>query len=114
MPACEALGSPSPSGCNEATNVRHPPEPLDRRLDRLQTMIAEDRDRRFAIGDLVELISREHRLPVQEIAARLDVSRTRLSELRRTAVAFPPSGRDQGLDFHYYTVAARSAKKLGL
>lgn len=76
--------------------------------------MAEERQRAFEIGDLVNELHDEHGMRVSHLAATIGVSRQRLGEYRRTALAFPPSQRRRSRDFHYYTIAARAARKLGI
>ena len=94
------------------TNVRHHGGTLIEQMNRLKGLINEGRERSFEIGDLVESITKHHNKTVAQIAGTLDVSRSRLCELRRTAVAFPPTKRTREVDFHFFTMAARCSRRL--
>lgn len=102
----------NPSDQTSVTNVRHPD--LDALMGQLKTLVTEGRERSFEVGDLVETITHDHKQTVASIARTLQVSRTRLCEMRRTAVAFPPDKRQHKVDFHFYTMAYRCARRLKL
>ena len=104
----------SQSGCTpQMTNARRFPGGVTRRLARLKSLVAEATAQAWAIGDLVNELKAAG-LTVTEQAELIGASRQRLSELRRTAAAFPAEERPTGVDIHFCTVAARSAKRMGL
>ncbi|MFA9480441.1 site-specific DNA-methyltransferase [Phycisphaerales bacterium AB-hyl4] len=96
------------------TNARRAATDLQPMLTRLHELMAEQKQQAFEIGDLVNHLVEQHGQRVKHLAANLGVSRQRLGEYRQTALAFPPDQRRHGLDFHFYTIAARSARKLGI
>lgn len=98
---------------NKLTSARRFPGEFAPRLGRLKSLVAEASQQAWAIGDLVNELKAAG-LTVTEQATLIGASRQRLSELRRTAAAFPQGSRPTGIDIHFCTVAARSAKRLGL
>lgn len=83
-------------------------------LSKLQRLLSGAAEQAFAIGDVVNQLKSEHGLCVKEIAGYLGASRQRLSEMRRTAAAFPARERRHEVDFHFYTIAGRAARRLGM
>ena len=51
---------------------------------------------------------------MENIATLAGASPQRLTELRRTAAAFPTDSQRHDIDFHFHTVSARAARRLGL
>lgn len=98
----------------KTTNVRHSGDTLLAQLDRLRNLMADGCRHSFEVGDLVEQITSQHGKTIKFVAETLGLSRTRLCELRRTAVAFPPSTRNRRADFHFYTMAARCSSRLDM
>ena len=86
---------------------------MTQRLARLKRLMVEANTNAWTIGDLVNEVKATG-ISVQEMAGLIGASRQRLSEMRRTAAAFSPDERRLDADFHFHTVAMRSAKRLGL
>lgn len=95
----------------DMTNVRHP-DTLEGVVDALNKLAESDTDadRAFAIGDLVELATKKHKVRVADLVKQVRLSRQRMCECRVTAVAFKGQSRKQDVPFHFYTIAARAAR----
>ncbi len=98
---------------SDMTNARRFTSTTMRLLARLKGLMAQANCNAWAMGDLVNQLKRGG-MTVQEQAALIGGSRQRLSELRRTAAAFGVDQRRLDVEFHFHTVAMRSAKRLGL
>jgi DNA methylase len=96
------------------TNVRRNDGQLPRLLNRLRQLLRAATVNGFAIGDSVNKLKEGYGYKVKDIAAMLGASAQRLAELRRTALAFPRGHRSEDVDIHFYTIAARAARRLGL
>ncbi|MEM6394250.1 MAG: DNA methyltransferase [Planctomycetota bacterium] len=97
----------------KTTNARPFAARMTAALGRLKGLMAEANHNAWAIGDLVNELKTAG-VPVRDQAELIGASRQRLSEMRRTAAAFATETRRVEVDFHFHTVAARSAKRLGL
>lgn len=83
-------------------------------LGALRLLLEEANSNAWAIGGMVNRLKADRGLKVKDIAVEVGASRQRLSELRRTAAAFPEASRRLDMDFHFRTVAARAAKRMRL
>jgi site-specific DNA-methyltransferase (adenine-specific) len=112
-PAEKAQGngkSQNPGG-DEMTNVRH--EEADKLVAELKTLAQDDKNRGFEIGDLVEKATTSYKMLVADLVEKVGLSRQRLCDCRMTAVAFKGKSRKKEIPFHFFTLAARAAKKFG-
>jgi DNA modification methylase len=94
---------------DETTNVRR--AEAEKLVAELKTLAQDDKNRGFEIGDLVEKATAECGLKVSELVEKVGLSRQRLCDCRITAVAFAQKSRTKDIPFHFFTQAARAAKK---
>jgi site-specific DNA-methyltransferase (adenine-specific) len=94
---------------DETTNVRR--AEAAKLVAELKTLAQDDKNRGFEIGDLVEKATAECGLKVSELVEKVGLSRQRLCDCRITAVAFARKSRTKDIPFHFFTQAARAAKK---
>lgn len=97
-------------GDAEMTNVRHQPA-VQKLVAELKELAQDDKNRGFEIGDLVETATTKHKLLVADLVKEVGLSRQRLCDCRITAVAFRGKSRNRPVPFHFFTLAARTAKK---
>jgi DNA modification methylase len=97
----------------ETTNARHQSE-VQKLVAELKKLAKDDADRGFEIGDLVEKATTKHKLRVEDLVKEVGLSRQRLCDCRMTARAFRGKARRKGVAFHFFTLAARAAKKAGM
>ena len=98
----------------KTTSVRRNTKTMLALLNDLRRLLQAEAENAFQIGDAVNVLKHQHEMKVKEVAEILGASAQRLSELRRTAMAFPKDQRDFKIDFHFYTIAARAARRLNL
>ncbi|MEM6552588.1 MAG: DNA methyltransferase [Planctomycetota bacterium] len=96
------------------TSARRSEVNIESQLADLRRRMRQANADAWAIGDMVNRLKIEHKLKVKDIATMTGASRQRLSELRRTADAFPSKSRRLDRDIHFHTVAARAARRLNL
>lgn len=105
-------GGPQDQGDDDMTNVRR--EEAERLVAELKTLAQDDKNRGFEIGKLVERATNDCGLKVSELVKQVGLSRTRLCDCRITAVAFPNQSQSKDIPFHFFTQAARAAKKFDM
>ena len=98
----------------KTTSVRRNDKTMLTLLNDLRHLLQAEAENAFQIGDTVNVLNRQHEMKVKEVAEILGASAQRLSELRRTATAFPHEARRFDVDIHFYTIAARAARRLNL
>jgi hypothetical protein len=98
----------------KTTNARRVRITRESLVEDLRKLVRAADANAWAIGDMVNRLKTEQRMQVKDVARLVGASRQRLSELRRTAAAFPHDSRRLDRDIHFHTVAARAARRLDL
>jgi DNA modification methylase len=117
IPAEENPQSAAPSAESErdadVTNARHQLA-VQKLVAELKELAKDEKNRGFEIGDLVETATTKHKMRVQDLVKEVGLSRSRLCDCRMTAVAFRGKSRRKDVPFHFFTLAARAAKKFDM
>src|SRR5687767_13938473 len=103
----------APQSQTVVTNARHEPA-VQKLVAELKELAKDEKNRGFEIGDLVETATTKHKVRVEDLVKEAGLSRSRLCDCRMTAVAFRGKSRRKEVAFHFFTLAARAAKKFDM